>query len=37
MGRRSVIEVDVVKAAGRVTDVRITGRCVSVIQGSIRY
>jgi trans-2,3-dihydro-3-hydroxyanthranilate isomerase len=37
MGRRSVIEVDVVKAAGRVMDVRITGRCVSVMQGSIRY
>lgn len=35
MGRRSLIELDVVKAAGTVTDVRVTGRCVSVMRGSI--
>ncbi|MGK6311979.1 PhzF family phenazine biosynthesis protein [Neorhizobium sp. DT-125] len=35
MGRRSVIELDVVKAGGQVTDVRIAGRCVSVMRGSL--
>jgi len=35
MGRRSLIRLDVVKADGKVTDVRITGRCVPVMQGSI--
>ncbi|MBW6421562.1 PhzF family phenazine biosynthesis protein [Rhizobium sp. XQZ8] len=35
MGRRSVIQLDVVKTAGKVTDVRITGRCISVMRGSI--
>lgn len=35
MGRRSIIELDVVKAGGEVTDVRITGRCVSVMRGSL--
>ncbi len=35
MGRRSIIELDVAKAAGTVTDVTITGRCVSVMRGSI--
>jgi len=35
MGRRSVIELDVVKAGGKVTDVRITGRCVPVMHGRI--
>jgi trans-2,3-dihydro-3-hydroxyanthranilate isomerase len=35
MGRRSLIQLDVVKVNGRVTDVRISGRCVSVMRGSI--
>ncbi|CDZ73799.1 Phenazine biosynthesis protein PhzF family [Neorhizobium galegae bv. orientalis] len=35
MGRRSIIELDVVKTAGAVTDVTITGRCVPVMRGSI--
>ncbi|MGK9054741.1 PhzF family phenazine biosynthesis protein [Neorhizobium petrolearium] len=35
MGRRSVIELDVVKAGGVAGDVRITGRCVSVMRGSL--
>ncbi|WP_105421952.1 MULTISPECIES: PhzF family phenazine biosynthesis protein [Neorhizobium] len=35
MGRRSIIELDVMKAAGTVTDVTITGRCVPVMRGSI--
>jgi trans-2,3-dihydro-3-hydroxyanthranilate isomerase len=35
MGRRSIIELKVAKHAGVVTDVRITGRCVAVMQGSI--
>lgn len=35
MGRRSIIELEVAKHAGVVTDVRITGRCVAVMQGSI--
>ena len=35
MGRRSIIELDVVKAGGTVTDVAITGRCVPVMRGSI--
>jgi trans-2,3-dihydro-3-hydroxyanthranilate isomerase len=35
MGRRSVIEVDVTKREGRVTDVRISGRCVFVMRGTI--
>lgn len=37
MGRRSIIELNVVKAAGKVTDVRITGRCVIVMRGSLDY
>ncbi len=35
MGRRSLIELDMLKANGKVTDVRITGRCVAVMRGSI--
>jgi trans-2,3-dihydro-3-hydroxyanthranilate isomerase len=35
MGRRSVIELDVVKQAGQVTDVRVSGRCVFVMRGSV--
>lgn len=35
MGRRSLIELDVLKTASTVTDVRVTGRCVSVMRGSI--
>ncbi|PTL85936.1 PhzF family phenazine biosynthesis isomerase [Vitiosangium sp. GDMCC 1.1324] len=35
MRRRSIIEVDVVKVGGAVRDVRITGRCVPVMRGSI--
>jgi trans-2,3-dihydro-3-hydroxyanthranilate isomerase len=35
MGRRSLIEVTVEKAAGTVGDVRIGGRCVSVMEGRI--
>jgi trans-2,3-dihydro-3-hydroxyanthranilate isomerase len=35
MGRRSIIELDVAKTAGTVTDVTITGRCVPVMRGSI--
>ena len=35
MGRRSLIELDVAKAGGIVTDVRVTGRCVPVMRGSI--
>ncbi|MCQ1571125.1 PhzF family phenazine biosynthesis protein [Neorhizobium galegae] len=35
MGRRSIVELDVVKAAGTVTDVTITGHCVPVMRGSI--
>ncbi|MDQ0136190.1 trans-2,3-dihydro-3-hydroxyanthranilate isomerase [Neorhizobium galegae] len=35
MGRRSIIDLDVVKKAGTVTDVTITGRCVPVMRGSI--
>jgi trans-2,3-dihydro-3-hydroxyanthranilate isomerase len=35
MGRRSLIEVTVEKAAGTVGDVRIGGRCVSVMEGHI--
>ncbi len=35
MGRRSIIELEVAKRDGEVTDVRITGRCVAVMQGSI--
>jgi trans-2,3-dihydro-3-hydroxyanthranilate isomerase len=35
MGRRSVIELDVVKKAGQVTDVRVSGRCVFVMRGSV--
>ena len=35
MGRRSIIELEVVKHVGVVTDVRITGRCVQVMRGSI--
>ncbi|MBY5581087.1 PhzF family phenazine biosynthesis protein [Rhizobium leguminosarum] len=35
MGRRSVITVDVVKSNGIVTDVVISGGCVSVMRGEI--
>ncbi|MBX5164046.1 MULTISPECIES: PhzF family phenazine biosynthesis protein [unclassified Rhizobium] len=35
MGRRSVITLDVVKSGGIVTDVVISGRCVSVMRGEI--
>ncbi len=35
MGRRSVIELDVVKKAGIVTDVTISGSCVPVMKGEI--
>jgi trans-2,3-dihydro-3-hydroxyanthranilate isomerase len=37
MGRRSIIELDVVKTADVVTDVRISGRCVIVMRGSLDY
>lgn len=36
MGRRSVIELDVRKAGGRVVSVEIAGHCVAVMHGSIR-
>ncbi|MDR7146267.1 PhzF family phenazine biosynthesis protein [Rhizobium sp. BE258] len=35
MGRRSIIEVDVTKAGGTITDVRISGSCVFVMHGEI--
>ncbi|APO76191.1 phenazine biosynthesis PhzC/PhzF-like protein [Rhizobium etli 8C-3] len=35
MGRRSIIEVDVVKQDGVVTDVTISGNCVPVMRGEI--
>ncbi|MBY4629672.1 PhzF family phenazine biosynthesis protein [Rhizobium croatiense] len=35
MGRRSIIALDVVKSGGIVTDVVISGRCVSVMRGEI--
>jgi len=35
MGRRSVIELAMVKRQGRVTDVRISGSCVKVMSGRI--
>ncbi|PKA41909.1 PhzF family phenazine biosynthesis protein [Rhizobium sullae] len=35
MGRRSIIEVDVVKKDGVVTDVSISGACVPVMRGEI--
>lgn len=35
MGRRSLIGLDVAKTGGIVTDVRITGRCLSVMRGAI--
>lgn len=35
MGRRSLIGLAVTKQAGAVTDVRISGRCVEVMRGSI--
>jgi len=35
MGRRSLIEVGVHKAEGQVQSVRISGRCVPVMQGRI--
>jgi trans-2,3-dihydro-3-hydroxyanthranilate isomerase len=35
MGRRSIIELDVVKRAGTVTDVTISGSCVPVMKGEI--
>jgi trans-2,3-dihydro-3-hydroxyanthranilate isomerase len=37
MGRRSVIMLSATKAAGAVTDVRITGHCVTAMQGSVSY
>ncbi|TNM62671.1 PhzF family phenazine biosynthesis protein [Aliirhizobium smilacinae] len=37
MGRRSVIELDIIKQQGKVTDVRISGRCVFVMRGSVEY
>lgn len=36
MGRRSIIALAVRKSGGEVTDVRISGRCVEVMQGSVR-
>jgi trans-2,3-dihydro-3-hydroxyanthranilate isomerase len=35
MGRRSLIEVEVVKRDGDVASVRIAGRCIPVMQGRI--
>jgi trans-2,3-dihydro-3-hydroxyanthranilate isomerase len=35
MGRRSLIQLKVRKSGGRVDSVRIAGRCVAVMQGSI--
>jgi trans-2,3-dihydro-3-hydroxyanthranilate isomerase len=35
MGRRSLIDIDVTKHDGEVTRVRIAGRCVPVMQGTI--
>ncbi|MBB3658090.1 trans-2,3-dihydro-3-hydroxyanthranilate isomerase [Rhizobium sp. BK650] len=35
MGRRSIIELDVVKKVGIVTDVRISGSCVPIMKGEI--
>lgn len=35
MGRRSIIELDVIKQQGKVTDVRISGRSVFVMRGSV--
>lgn len=35
MGRKSTIELDVVKQDGKVTDVKISGRCVFVMRGSV--
>lgn len=37
MGRRSVIELAVAKSEGQVTDVRVTGRCVQAMRGSVAY
>ncbi|RWX79024.1 PhzF family phenazine biosynthesis protein [Neorhizobium lilium] len=37
MGRRSVIELAVAKSDGAVTDVRISGRCVAAMRGTITY
>ncbi len=37
MGRRSIIEVDVVKKDGIVTDVTISGSCAPVMRGEIAY
>jgi trans-2,3-dihydro-3-hydroxyanthranilate isomerase len=37
MGRRSIIEIDVVKRNGTVTDVSISGSCVPVMHGEIAY
>ncbi|TCR91651.1 PhzF family phenazine biosynthesis protein [Rhizobium sp. BK376] len=36
MGRRSMIELVVQKSSGEITDVEIAGRCVDVMQGTIR-
>jgi trans-2,3-dihydro-3-hydroxyanthranilate isomerase len=35
MGRHSIIDVDVAKSGGIVSDVRISGRCVFVMRGSV--
>jgi len=35
MGRRSIIELDVVKTAGTVADVTISGSCVPIMKGEI--
>ncbi|KAK1749391.1 PhzF family phenazine biosynthesis protein [Echria macrotheca] len=35
MGRRSIIELKVVKEGGQVTEVYITGQCVMVMQGTV--
>ncbi|XAZ22823.1 PhzF family phenazine biosynthesis protein [Sinorhizobium sp. B11] len=35
MGRRSIIELDVVKTVGTVTDVTISGSCVPIMKGEI--
>ncbi|MDE1996132.1 MAG: PhzF family phenazine biosynthesis protein, partial [Rhizobiaceae bacterium] len=37
MGRRSVIGLDVRKSAGVVTDVFLSGDCVSVMRGEVSY
>lgn len=37
MGRRSIIELEVVKSNGTVTDVLISGSCVPVMRGTLEY